>query len=366
MLNLFKNIDSIPEEKIHPKFRLLRDSVMMERQRTILKSWTEGFVDRDNKIIEEFQTTFHSSFWEFYLHHLFRQQGLTIDFSHDRPDFVITEPYDFLVEAVIANIKETGRNEKTRNAYDIIANLDPPHEQKDFNLSMNEAITRYANALDKKKIKLKNEYLKLNWVSENKPFVIALSSYSQVNYGKEFYYPMLALLYGLYYDHILDDYISAGMIPKPGNGAPINLRLFDDPDMDHVSAIMFSCTVTLGKLTSLSNSMKEGDSPNLNTVLLIRHQSEHPHYWVHEVCEEYPELHSDGLFIFHNPNAKNPLPIDIFKNSSVLQVWAKDDDQLAFAGNGDLIYSRLNLPNAIMPPEIKTSIMTEVMQRFNT
>jgi hypothetical protein len=114
VIDLFKDI-GLPDERLHPKFLQLKKS-MMEGQRKIVLSWTEGFIDRDNKIVEEFQRTFHSAFWELYLHQFFRDQGLKADYSKAQPDFIITSPVKFYVEAVTANIRQGAREESTRNA----------------------------------------------------------------------------------------------------------------------------------------------------------------------------------------------------------------------------------------------------------
>lgn len=62
-------------------------------------------MDRDYKMVQEFQKTFHSSFWEFYLYACFKESGFILDQSHNRPDFMIKELYEINVEAVVANIK---------------------------------------------------------------------------------------------------------------------------------------------------------------------------------------------------------------------------------------------------------------------
>ena len=47
----------VPEEKLHPNFKsLLRNPYHHETLLTI-QEWTQGFVDRDRKIVKEFQTT---------------------------------------------------------------------------------------------------------------------------------------------------------------------------------------------------------------------------------------------------------------------------------------------------------------------
>ena len=59
--------------------------------REIIEQWAEGFQDRDGKILKEFQTSFHSTFWEFYIFQLLKDMGLkdNIDFSKNKPDLFV-------------------------------------------------------------------------------------------------------------------------------------------------------------------------------------------------------------------------------------------------------------------------------------
>ena len=54
--------------------------------------------------------------------------------------------------------------------------------------------------------------------------MIAMSSYSQINYGREYIYPMMTLLYGLSYMPNTDSYIPVTEIKSQ---APIVLFLLD-------------------------------------------------------------------------------------------------------------------------------------------
>ncbi len=114
---------------------------------------------------------------------------------------------------------------------------------------------------------------------------------------------MVALLYGYYYNVNTETYEKRDFIIKPNTKSEIPIGIFNDSSMEHISAIIFSSVVTLGKLTSLSISQNK--SPlKTNTVMIVRHDQDAPHYKLQEVTDEQPEYLSDGVFIFHNPNAK--------------------------------------------------------------
>src|SRR5438045_3774693 len=91
----------VPPERFHPNFAnfIGRRNPYEE---AVLSNWAEGFVDRDGKFVEEFQTSFNSCFWELYLHAILKEAGCKIDFAHHAPDFVVTDPVPFVLEATVA------------------------------------------------------------------------------------------------------------------------------------------------------------------------------------------------------------------------------------------------------------------------
>lgn len=87
---------------------------------------------------------------------------------------------------------------------------------RNFDYNIREAIARYSNSIQSKDKKYE-DYINDNKLKFDKeaPYIIALSGYEQINYGKNFYYPMMALLYGIYYDNINDKYTKRNSIIKP-------------------------------------------------------------------------------------------------------------------------------------------------------
>ncbi|HCW5133198.1 TPA: hypothetical protein OXO86_003806, partial [Acinetobacter baumannii] len=68
----------VESEKQHKIFKLLLNEAMYA-ERNVLLDWANGFVDRDNKFVKEFQTTFESSFWELYLNKILKSENIDID-----------------------------------------------------------------------------------------------------------------------------------------------------------------------------------------------------------------------------------------------------------------------------------------------
>lgn len=360
-MNLFDTDDNISDEQLHPKYKMIKDDPMGGGERIILQQWVDGMVDRDNKMLYEFKTTFHSCFWEFYLYACFQEAGFALNQTHNRPDFIIESPIKIYVEAVVANIKDKGRPESDRNMFDLMDMFMPPKLQQDFYDVLDEAIVRESNAIVSKYKKYQNEYAKCEWVDVDKPYVIAIASYSQVNYGREYIYPMMALLYGMYYNSKTGEYMRRDYIYKPGTTSQIPIGLFTTEEYSNISAILYSGSITLGKLTSLAIS---AGYPSDNVVFNLRHDYEdfRVPYKLQKVSEKCPELLTDGLFLFHNPYAKNKLDIEWFENSNVTQFFWKGD-MFVYTSNTYPIVSRLNIPKIYEVPY--NELINEYLRQYN-
>lgn len=73
----------------------------------VLNDWARGFVDRDRKFVQEFQTSFNSCFWELYLFAVLKKFGMEVDFTKTRPDFRVTTG-GVNIEATVASHRRGG------------------------------------------------------------------------------------------------------------------------------------------------------------------------------------------------------------------------------------------------------------------
>jgi hypothetical protein len=357
VINLFERNPKIDETNLHPKFKMLRDEPLLHAERGVINGWTDGFVDRDNKIVEEFQKTYHSAIWELYLFNVFKEAGYNVDFSKNRPDFILTNPHKMIVEAVVSEIKEGGRSEKTRGHDDFMRAAAPMFNSKNFHEIIDEATVRHSNSLLAKSRKYQNEYTKCDWVNESTPFVVALGSYDQIDYGREYLHSMLQLLYGLREETKTNSMRVVASIKKPGTNSDIPVGLFRGGDFSHISAVIFSCTMTLGKITSTAISQ---GAQSFNTVLNIKHDFDPPHYKLHLVSQENPEELSDGLFIFSNPFAANPLPAEAFKSTNAIFITLTEDGYSAF-GESLPIVARINAPFSMV-----AGLIADIDKQYNS
>ncbi|WP_373853116.1 hypothetical protein AAHX03_08075 [Klebsiella variicola subsp. variicola] len=352
---------------LHFKFNDLNKLLGYAGAKEVVSSWGNDFYDRDKKAKKEFQTSFHSTFWELYLHAALKEMNFKVSEKHNRPDFIVESPTEMYIEAVVSEIKKDGTPEKLRTIEDVEANLRPITTRREFSDIIDEAISRHSNSLESKlkkytgHIKKDNTpvkgYVDCNWVSPKAPYIIALSSHDQIAYGREFIYSMFALLYGQYYDPENKIYTKKNKIKKPGTNSDLDLGIFLNPSFKEVSAVLFCNTLTLGKASSLHKS----ENINFDTVINIRYLQDEPHFRVHEVTPENPEKLLDGLYIFHNPFAKNKLELGIFNK---LAQFSMDEYGPHQIGSYPLLVSRFHtnmLPSSIIP-----SIKADIFSSYNS
>lgn len=236
----------VPQEKQHKHFRFISQPGLCAPEIEVLKNWADGFVDRDNKFVKEFQTTFNSSFWELYLFACFKELGFTIDLSYASPDFIVNSSYgNFIAEATIANQPQGSR----------------PEWDKDLKMlnetSMDDIVRlstiRLLQAVTSKHKKFVSKYSKLPHV-QNKPFVICVTPFDQPFFYLQDSMALVRVLYA--YDKplvipgreegeiiIVGESRSHRVQKKPGVDIP--LGLFTNPDMADVSAIFFNNRATI-------------------------------------------------------------------------------------------------------------------------
>lgn len=155
----------------------------------------------------------------------------------------------------------------------------------------------------------------------------AVAPFEQPYFNLQYDRPIKALLYDYYVDE--DAYLEApekypngapgvrlGFVEKD-NGAEIELGLFNDSSMSQVSAVIFSCVATWGKLSAMSIN----DAADVTvTSIWSTPPAGAPE---RRVCspQEHGEIVLDGLQVFHNPFAKYPLKPEVFRSERVVQLY---------------------------------------------
>lgn len=331
-MDLFRT--NLPKSRLHTLFQMLNQPTYLPERR-VIESWAKGFQDRDGKFVNEFQTTFESSFWELYLHACLKEIGVTLDFSHHAPDFVVTDPHPFCLEATIAAPPMGGQA-----AYGYDAQKLP----SDFNAFNAQAAIRIANSFSSKLRKYRDSYARLPHTA-GRPFVIAIAAFDRPFAHFASNRPAVATLYGLNYDEqaALAEGPSATKVPShmvsgavKENGSSVPLGLFLDETSSEVSAVVYSCLATWGKLRALA------DNPSANSVYKTIHPATDG--IVPEIRftkkKDYHEHLMDGLYVFHNPHAKHPLALDVFDHPRVAQMFL-DGDELMVVSPDDFLLMRM-------------------------
>ncbi len=317
----------IDTAKQHKNFKSVL-ATWKEPERNKFIEWADGFPDRDGKFVRQFQETFNSCFWEIYLYAVFKEYGAIFDWKNTSPDFCMElKNQQFLVEAVTANSAQLKPNEWDR--------MLTKEELKDisFNELNKESIIRLSNSILSKCRIYDEKYSRLNHV-KNKAFVIAVAPFEQPGFNLQYNRPIKALLYDYYVDE--DEYLKnperypegppakeLGFIEKD-NGAEIPLGIFMDDSLSQISAIIFSCTATWGKLNAIVDNADVhteiysiwATDPNGKPEKRIRSRNQHE------------ESLTDGLQVYHNPFARYPLSDEIFRHRGVVQCFPDVENQV--------------------------------------
>jgi hypothetical protein len=317
-MDLFTPI--VPAERLHPNFVATQTDPYI---RAVLTQWADGFSDRDGKFVREFQTTFDSSFWELYLFAVAKELAWAVDFGCHAPDFVVTGPTAFSLEATIASNAQGALPESNP-----ISESPLPHDLNEFNRS---AVLRLVNSISAKSKKYLESYCNLPHV-RGKPFVLAVAPYDQPFAYLQVNRAIEATLYGYYVDEqsYLANPVSAGPVPtcqvesvKKTPDVSVPLGLFNDHTHAHISAVIFSSCATWGKVRALSDDPAPFTSftaaradPRDGRLLTFRGPK-----------RQYQESLLDGLRVYHNPNATLPMDWSVFRRPEVFQGMVIDQDE---------------------------------------
>ncbi|MEM8359338.1 hypothetical protein Q4R77_18135, partial [Morganella morganii] len=241
------------------------------------------------------------------------------------------------VEATICNASSGNIPEWEKVIIDQGGNVCIP---KRFDKINREAMVRICNSLKAKEKKYVDNYSKLAHV-KNKPFVIAIAPFEQPYFNMQYDRAICSVLYDYYVneDLYLDNPSKypdgppeehLGYITKD-NGTEIPLGFFCNREYENVSAVIFNCNATFGKLQALAN--KDNDN-----VIIISTWATRPKGFItpflSKSSEYFEEIH-DGLMIFHNPFAKYPVSVDFFRKNRVVQIYSSDNSDYLESENYD-------------------------------
>ncbi|MEG3191601.1 hypothetical protein [Lysobacter sp. D1-1-M9] len=331
-MDLFQPV--VPTDKQHDIFQvLMHPSLGPERE--VIQGWAAGFVDRDGKFVKEFQTSFESSFWELYLHAVLQDLGMNLDYSFHAPDFVITAPMPFVMEATIASPPQGGTPAH---------GVGKPEIPDDFGEFNRQAILRLCNSFTSKVRKYRQHYAKLVHVRD-RPYVIAIAPFDRPQAHFAANRPIMATLYGIYFDEVTtiasqaENVVTHELeVVSKNDTVDVPVGMFSDDAYKDVSAVVYGPLATWGKVRALA------DAPERNIEFTTIHPSEGTGLMPEvrrAVKADYIEHLLDGLYVFHNPYAERPLPSDVFDNERLGRIIVRADRDLEERCPNDFLLMRM-------------------------
>ncbi|RON96486.1 glycosaminoglycan attachment protein [Pseudomonas fluorescens] len=310
-LELFEII--VSEEKIHPFFRKLSEAPGFSSAKGIISEMMPHFTDIDGNFVEQFQSAgFDARIWELYLNAYFVEEGFDFNRSYHAPDFNLAKyGRKVCVEATIVGRPKPMTEEEANRS------PEPMTREQILEKTMNEMPIKFGSPLY---TKLKKEYWKQKHVAGN-PLVLAIADFHDQQSMLWSSTSLPNYLYGVHHSSHYDEngklIIDPIAIETHKHGTKeIPSGYFFQKDAENISAVMFSNSGTISKFNRMGKQAGFG----VKNVILHRAGYCHHHddnaslpktfsYLVNGECNE---TWSEGLSMFHNPNALHPVNPGLF------------------------------------------------------
>ena len=297
-----------PPERLHQDFKIVESADEFSSARGIIEPMMRWHEDLDGNFIEQFQSTaFDQRIWELYLFAMLTEQGYVLDQANPVPDFIA---FGFAGKMAIEAVTVG----PTRNGAEIIP--PPPTETV-------EQLEAYLN--DYMPIKFGSPlYSKLGkkyWDHEHirdVPFALAVADFSSPGSMVTTRSALERYLYG-YGVEKASDYESVGIfrprkiLEHRWGEKVIPSGFFDLPESENVSAVISTTAGTISKFNRMGALAGFGKGD----VLMIREGTCVDHdpgatnpLWFKSIvnADSYHESWVEGLDVYHNPQARIPLP----------------------------------------------------------
>ena len=331
--------------KLHPYFKELLEEPGRAPARAVVKEIGPWLAPSDPHFVEEFQfRQFDQRLWELYLWAAFRELGFDVT-QTEAPDFSCRAPgIEFTIEATTVAPSQAGP---------LAAHPNPmtPEELERFNSDYMPM--KFGSSLMSKVNKTDSEgrhYWQREHTAE-KPFVIAVADFhkqaEQDRPGSMTY--SHSAIWRYLYGHgvkwqVVEGKLVAETFEYPDHKyrtKTVPTGFFDQPGTENISAVLFSNAGTIAKFDRMGVVAGFGApkhqywrigyryDPNPNAVEGMR--------FVEDVAGcDYAEGWADELQIFHNPNARVPLPDDWLAGlaqfswrDGAMETWIPDDQVIA-------------------------------------
>lgn len=318
---------TVKEAEMNPQFQTLNNLKAFSPAKKILDELCKSIKDKDGNFVQQFQTTaFYQRLWEVFLNAFFIENKFAIIDKFDRPDFFLAKNgVELFVEACSSN---PAGNDKFTNEF-IEASLKAKDKEAEQDLKDYYSI-KIGSILYSK---VSKKYWELDWV-KGKPFVLALmpSHNRLASFLPD--YKVIEYLYGKWFKATINadgkiEGNSGVMVEHKYGEKVIPSGFFEQPDTENISGIIFSNTCESQKFNRMGQQGKYFDSD----IIIVRSGSYNnnepggpPLYFTKQVTQKENETWSEGVSLFHNPNAKYPIDKTLFKG--VRQIWTDKEGRL--------------------------------------
>lgn len=309
--------DIVVKSKMHPYYILLRDDLSKVPAKSAIIEIANHFGDIDGNFVDQFQSIngFDSRLWEIYLFAFLTEEGFLFDRSKFRPDFVVNkDSVEIGIEAVIV---ARPKNNPPSTDPSTLFRITPEEVEKE---NSNDMPLRFGSALYSKMTKKYWEDVHL----KDKPLILAIADFHADQSMLWSFPALLGYLYGYDYPYSFNENNEIVITPKKiepyrkPSGELIDSGFFFTQDSENVSAILFSAVATISKFSRMG--IQAGFGVKEHRVLRMGAKFNHesnaflPEKFAYEVNENCNETWGEGVNLFHNPNAKYPIDIDLFPN----------------------------------------------------
>jgi hypothetical protein len=360
-LDLFTPV--VPADRLNLAFNGLAHRGF-EPARRMLEGIAATFNDKDGNFVKDFQTTgFDARLWELYLYAYLRSDGFLLDEERSVPDYIATKAdRTVFIEAVTVNPTEA----KTANDAELEAG-----ELSGWDLFSHRMQNVYPIKFGSPLFsKLKKRY----WEQEHvrgQPFILAIEDFqepgSMVWTGSALELYLYGYNYGWYHETSGELVVVPEAIGKHQHGAKqIPSGFFEQPDAEHVSAILFSNSATVSKFNRMG--FLAGFRPEGLGMIRFGSSFNHdpnatePLQFMYVVGDSSApvETWAEGLSMFHNPKALVPVPQALFP--SIAHHWLDERNRMRsvvpiFHPYGSVTQILNGIPDSTVGPSVSQAFM---------
>jgi hypothetical protein len=334
-------------EDLHPHFRVLIDSPGRHPSRSVFKEISPWLAPTDPHFVGEFQGKgFDQRLWEMFLWATCRELGFDVS-QPEAPDFTCEAPgVAFTVEATTVSPSTGG----------VLADSPDPKTPEEMREILEHYMPMKFGSSLTSKLNKKDKDGRSYWErgdAAGKPFLLAVADFHVTGGDGEpgsMTYTASALWPYLYGHRIEWELVDGELVTCAVKGDDhvfkekvIKTGFFDLPGAENIAAVVFSNAGTLAKFDRMG--IAAGFMPEahkyyrMGTLLNPDPNAVHPLPFFEEIGrEDYVEYWSDELQIFHNPNAKTPLPETAF--GGITQHYFRNGQQVTLTPEGTVLASR--------------------------